>query len=237
MEARLSSGRRLHDGDNDTVRFRYRRGSAVVRSATRRRYPCAGPHRSARTGRRRKAASLCQAVRRGNLRVNRQTIRPVIDKPVATLGSRSLLGRFARRTDRLRLWRYSVSPLPIRWPSGRGSLDERQDVGQLTAEPQQIVPVLPRRLTGCRTSGRRAAMPMLAMQPDRRFCGAVIRAWTGHGVCLLPECGLDEARGLAAGFGKRLRLPFACSGWLSPKQSARSGSAPRPRRGLCLTFA
>jgi hypothetical protein len=45
-------------------------------------------------------------------------------------------------------------------------------------------------------------MPIVVMQPERQFCGTVIGVWIGDGVGPFPECGLDEALGLAVGPGR-----------------------------------
>ena len=45
-------------------------------------------------------------------------------------------------------------------------------------------------------------MPIVSVQPDRKLLGAAIGCWIGLSVGPFPERGLDEALGLAVGFGR-----------------------------------
>src|SRR5882757_1871613 len=45
-------------------------------------------------------------------------------------------------------------------------------------------------------------MPIVLVQPDRKLLGTAIGCWIGLSVGPLSECGLDEALGLAVGFGR-----------------------------------
>src|SRR5436190_14580852 len=71
----------------------------------------------------------------------------------------------------------------------------------LAVEPQEVV------LGETESADRRLRfyttvrpMPVVLVQPDRKFVGATVGCGIGLGVSPFPERGLDEALGLAVGF-------------------------------------
>src|SRR5438105_15692847 len=83
--------------------------------------------------------------------------------------------------------------LPRTWTAGWAP--------HLDVEPQEVV------LGETESADRRLRfyttvrpMPVVLVQPDRKFVGATVGCGIGLGVSPFPERGLDEALGLAVGF-------------------------------------
>src|SRR5438874_705104 len=79
--------------------------------------------------------------------------------------------------------------------------DSKRSHHALTVEPQEVV------LGESESADRRLRfyttvrpMPVVLVQPDRKFVGATVGCGIGLGVSPFPERGLDEALGLAVGF-------------------------------------
>src|ERR1700691_1270887 len=72
----------------------------------------------------------------------------------------------------------------------------------LNVEPQQVVLGQAESADRClRFYPTVRPMPVVLMQPSREFLSTVVRRGVGLGISPFPEGGLDEALGLAIGFG------------------------------------